>query len=508
MQEKEGVSELIGNFEINSNENKVIVFVNPKIFPVSAVNKAASFFGESAWVSVEGDPKEELVIEIKPKVNKDLELLGREFNNKLLEMSTNDIQIDNDNPALISKLKQVVKQFISEEKGSISKQSIITLGAILGGIGLGSLVIEDASASHFCSNCSGGDCCDGGGGLTTECSPGVETCFIAGTMITLNNSIQKPIQEVVPGDKLVGKEKINVVRKVFTPKLGNRKLYGINEGEAFVTGAHPFLTKDGWKSIEPSETKKGHPNLVVGALAIGDTVLTKDGGQKINSITSMDGDAAQTIYNLYLSGDHTYMANKFIVHNKTCFIAGTKVKLEDGTIKNIESVKAGERLIGTNNKANTVLRLDRTVLGQRKLISFNKGPFFITPEHPIMTKDGWKSLDPAETEKENPDLRGLVSKLKIGDKLTAIPKFVENNGQLMMLNQETELASIDEKEERNSLILYNFIIDGDHSFNADGFIVHNHIGTGPGPGGTGDDSGGGGGGGDSGCCEACCDCSF
>ena len=54
----------------------------------------------------------------------------------------------------------------------------------------------------------------------------------------------------------------------------------------------------------------------------------------------------------------------------SCFIAGTKVTMADGTIKNIENIVVGDKVKG-HKEDNTVIKLDPTLLADRKLYSFN-----------------------------------------------------------------------------------------------------------------------------------------
>jgi len=167
MLQKEG---MISNF--NVDKDKVTLFINPRIFPISSIHKAASEFKDRAWVSVDGSPDTELLIDIKPKGEYDLELLAREFNSRLIELSA-DVKINQDDKALVSRIKQIVHNFVSDEKGRISKQSILALGTILAGMGLGAISIEDVSASHLCA-CTGDSC---GDGCTCNCASGLDTCM-------------------------------------------------------------------------------------------------------------------------------------------------------------------------------------------------------------------------------------------------------------------------------------------------------------------------------------------
>ncbi|MFH0979236.1 MAG: hypothetical protein V1837_08130 [Candidatus Woesearchaeota archaeon] len=71
-------------FEINKEEGYVIVSVNPKIYPLDVVLSAAYLFTENNYVLLDGDPKDELIVEIRPKEKADLEKVGMEFNNELI----------------------------------------------------------------------------------------------------------------------------------------------------------------------------------------------------------------------------------------------------------------------------------------------------------------------------------------------------------------------------------------------------------------------------------------
>jgi hypothetical protein len=146
--------------------------------------------------------------------------------------------------------------------------------------------------------------------------------------------------------------------------------------------------------------------------------------------------------------------------HKSCFIAGTKVPLADGRILNIEDVKIGDILLGINNVHNEVLAFDSPVLGNRTLYRFNqKGDYFVTAEHPFLTTYGWKSIDPAATAVENPDLP--VGHLQIGDDL------VMADGSLCRLHQ------IEQQDADPATQLYNFKLSGNCSYIANGYFVHN-----------------------------------
>ncbi len=160
-----------------------------------------------------------------------------------------------------------------------------------------------------------------------------------------------------------------------------------------------------------------------------------------------------------------------IVDNRTpeeqaygsCFIAGTKISMADGTLKNIEDIIVGDKVKG-HKEENTVIKLDPTLLANRKLYSFNDNEhYFFTSEHPFMTEEGWKSIKPEKTkERDGVELYNqLKGELKIGDKL------VTKNGLI-------EIKNIKSKEMNNpEMPLYNFNVSNDNSYIADKYIVHN-----------------------------------
>ena len=147
----------------------------------------------------------------------------------------------------------------------------------------------------------------------------------------------------------------------------------------------------------------------------------------------------------------------------SCFIAGTKVTMADGTFKNIENVKVGDKVKG-HKEENTVIKLDPTLLADRKLYSFNDNEhYFFTSEHPFMTEEGWKSIKPEKTkERDGVELYDqLKGELKVGDKL------VTDNGPV-------EVKDIKSKEMNNpEMPLYNFNVSNDNSYIADNYVVHN-----------------------------------
>ena len=139
-----------------------------------------------------------------------------------------------------------------------------------------------------------------------------------------------------------------------------------------------------------------------------------------------------------------------------CFIAGTMVLMEDGTLKDIAEVQSGEMIISSQGGEMVMKKYEIPYSGN--LYAFNgSGNFFVTPTHPFMTTDGWKSLDPEGTKKETPDLD--VSLLQVGDTL------------LQKEDKQVVLEKLDVIQAETTV--YNFGLNGSHDFFADNYLVHN-----------------------------------
>jgi Hom_end-associated Hint len=161
---------------------------------------------------------------------------------------------------------------------------------------------------------------------------------------------------------------------------------------------------------------------------------------------------------------------------KSCFTADTLVLLADGSEKAICDIKVGDRVLSGAGQVNRVVAVERPRLAGRKLYAFNGGAAFVTAEHPFLTPAGWKALDPAATAAENPALK--VATLAIGDLLTvALPSGRSASGNLALaLEVATSLLLLSRIEAQDAdpqTIVYNLLLDGDHSYVANGFVVHN-----------------------------------
>ncbi len=178
---------------------------------------------------------------------------------------------------------------------------------------------------------------------------------------------------------------------------------------------------------------------------------------------------------------------------KCCFAAGTSILMADGSTRPIESIRLGDLVMGGNGGANRVVEIERPPLGPRRLYALNGGDAFVTAEHPFMTTEGWKAIDPDRTAAENPNIS--VQRLCLGDSLLVL----RPAGKLAALDNlalapDPSLEAVVLRELRGfdappRTPLFNLLLDGDHAYFANRYLVHNK---------DGDDGGSGGGGGEGG----------
>jgi len=312
-------------------------------------------------------------------------------------------------------------------------------------------------------------------------------CFVAGTQITMADGSTKNIEDVALGEVVVGKDGThNTVLEFLRPTLGETgaTLMAFNGGKPFMASDHPVFVKgQGWKSFDPAMTYSKY-SMTVGQYQVGDVIETQDGvGFEIHSIEEYsDQDPDQTIYNFVLDGNHTYIADNLVVHNKgvgscggtaggggaggtgccCCFVAGTLITMADGSYKCIEDVALGDVVLGKDGTHNTVLEFLRPTLGETgaTLMAFNGLEPFMASDHPVWIRnEGWKSFDPAMTYEK---YGIVVSQYKVGD-------VIETEDQTGFV-----IDSIEEYNNQDlTQIIYNIKVTGNNTYVANRLVVHN-----------------------------------
>ena len=150
-----------------------------------------------------------------------------------------------------------------------------------------------------------------------------------------------------------------------------------------------------------------------------------------------------------------------------CFVAGTKITMADGSVKNIEDVKVGD-FVKTFNfekgivEAKPVLELSSPVHDSMIVLEFEKTKNKNTFDHPYYAKGkGWVSYKPSLTNERYGLKAGL---LEVGD----IFYRIDGSG---ILAEEKLLNITEEKGKVQTYNLHN-ILDN-HNFFANGILVHN-----------------------------------
>ncbi len=172
---------------------------------------------------------------------------------------------------------------------------------------------------------------------------------------------------------------------------------------------------------------------------------------------------------------------------KSCFIAGTRITMADGSTRPIETLRVGEQVLDQHGGSNRILAIERVILGKRRLYGINDLPPFFTAEHPLLTTRGWAAISPAMTRTENPQL--AVLPLFTGMQIMCRPAPAMVTGNLA-LQPQPELLLVESLcwiEASPTTALFNLLLDGSHSYIANELIVHNKDGDG----GSGGSSGGG-----------------
>jgi|TARA_Y100000310_G_scaffold22431_1_gene21521 His-Xaa-Ser system protein HxsD len=72
---------------INIVGDSVLLNINPELYNLETIYSAAYVFLDRAYIILGGDPKKEIIVKLKPKNNTDLEKLGGDFFNELINYS-------------------------------------------------------------------------------------------------------------------------------------------------------------------------------------------------------------------------------------------------------------------------------------------------------------------------------------------------------------------------------------------------------------------------------------
>ncbi len=139
-----------------------------------------------------------------------------------------------------------------------------------------------------------------------------------------------------------------------------------------------------------------------------------------------------------------------------CFKSGTLITMADGTLKPIQELQTGDRVLGESGINRVLQFFIRPYNGP--MYSINGSSNFVTEEHPFKTKDGWKVFNLESAKQMHPNFK-FTKPLQTGDILIK-----ENSEEEMLLTYSSQTEEI---------MVYNLNVDGDSTYYANGYLVHN-----------------------------------
>ncbi|MDP2750737.1 MAG: His-Xaa-Ser system protein HxsD [Nanoarchaeota archaeon] len=72
------------NIKVNYENDSLTIEINPLIYDLDVIYSACYVFLDRAYMLIDGDPKKKVYVEMTPKENQNMETIGGEFNNELL----------------------------------------------------------------------------------------------------------------------------------------------------------------------------------------------------------------------------------------------------------------------------------------------------------------------------------------------------------------------------------------------------------------------------------------
>ncbi len=152
-------------------------------------------------------------------------------------------------------------------------------------------------------------------------------CFAAGTLVTMSDKSQKPIEELVEVDSVLSFDlKTNTffssaINEISVAMHHNLATIIFNDGTKITsTTDHPFFDGEGWVSIDPTKTRKDYQYDKVNQLIVGSEVFSANNVLTVTSIEITD--QSQLTYTIVKLKD----GNTFFVNN---LLVGTEELRED-----------------------------------------------------------------------------------------------------------------------------------------------------------------------------------
>ena len=199
---------------------------------------------------------------------------------------------------------------------------------------------------------------------------------------------------------------------------------------------------------------------------------------------------------LEFSGSANGLAAKSAyAQDASCFVAGTLVLMADGSERPIEALRPGDVVLGRRGRVNRVVASERTCsvgAGSMPSTAGDRSSPPSTPSSPA--RAGRPSIPRPRIEKTTGYLCAIATRRpdlsRDGAAGRRPRRLVEEGRGLLFLQSVTVLEALAAVEDDPNTPLFNLLLDGDHSYVADGWIVHNKEGDSGGSDGGGSDGGG------------------
>ncbi len=159
-----------------------------------------------------------------------------------------------------------------------------------------------------------------------------------------------------------------------------------------------------------------------------------------------------------------------------CFVGGTQIAIPGGASRAIEFFMPGDEVIASDGTTNRVLELERQPLGRRPLYSVNDSGFFFSPEHVFMSDTGWRAINVDIARRDDPTIE--VEPLRVGDTIyamAAVPVYaIAGAGHCTApaVAEPITVTSLVGQWTEPQTFIYNILLDGDMTYFANGFLVH------------------------------------
>jgi hypothetical protein len=156
-----------------------------------------------------------------------------------------------------------------------------------------------------------------------------------------------------------------------------------------------------------------------------------------------------------------------IIDDECCFPAGTEISMADGSVKNIEDIELGDKVVSYNleSEEETIGTVEHLIQKTREAVySINQGLLSPTDDHPLFVRksdgrEGWAAINPEKSKVAYSQRNAM--KLEIGDELLTSEGWVE-------------ITSIEKQD--GEIQTYTFSVsEEEHDYFANGVLVSNAL---------------------------------